>query len=232
MILIDSPGILLVDKAKKWTSHDVVAQVRHLSGIKTVGHAGTLDPLATGLLIVLIGKQYTKRQTQFLKMDKEYVCQAQLGVETDTYDADGQVLNQAAWSKVGQIDQKQLVKALDSLTGEIIQTVPAFSAVKVKGRKLYHLARQARVDLTTLPQRQVHIYGLKLLDFKKDEINQQLWLTIKVKCSSGTYIRSLIHDLGLKLGIGAYVKELRRTQIGPYSVADAVLIDSSPAKVL
>lgn len=215
------PGILLIDKPKTWTSHDVVAKVRRLTGIKTVGHAGTLDPLATGLLIVLVGKQYTKRQTEFLKMDKEYVCQARLGLETDSYDTDGQITHQAEWSAISRIDHHDLEVVLANFKGEITQTVPAFSAVRVQGHKLYQLARQAKADLTTLPQRQVKILNLELLAFTKDELKQQVFFSLKVKCSSGTYIRSLVHDLGLQLGVGACVTELRRTQIGPYSVDEA-----------
>ena len=222
-----NPGILLIDKPKTWTSHNVVAEVRRLTNIKTVGHAGTLDPLATGLLIVLVGKQYTRRQTEFLKMDKEYICQAQLGLETDTYDTAGKIVDRAEWPQVDHINQKQLAAALANFKGETSQTVPAFSAVKVKGKKLYHLARQAKIDLTTLPKRQVNIYKLDLVNFIKDDANQQVFFTIKVKCSSGTYIRSLIHDVGQKLGVGACVVELRRTQIGPYSVDDSVQLLAS-----
>jgi tRNA pseudouridine55 synthase len=220
--ITSNPGILLIDKPKTWTSHDVVAKIRHLTGVKTVGHAGTLDPLATGLLIVLVGKQYTKRQTEFLKMDKEYVCTARLGMETDTYDTDGQILKTATWSELKEISQEQLQQALLQFVGVINQTVPAYSAVKVKGKKLYNLARQDKVDLTTLPQRQVNIYELQLIETLKDETKQQFTLTIKVKCSSGTYIRSLVHDLGQKLGVGACVTELRRTHIGSYSIDQSV----------
>jgi len=220
-IVKNNTGLLLIDKPSGWTSHDVVAKVRHITGIKTVGHAGTLDPLATGLLIVLVGKEFTKQQTQFLKMDKEYVVTAQLGITTDSYDTDGQIVSQAEWSQVKKINQAQVKTVLTHLTGAITQTVPAFSAVKVKGKKLYNLARKQQLDLATLPQRQVKIYSLELLNFTIDQVKQQILVTLKIKCSSGTYIRSLVHDLGQLLGVGATVTRLRRTHIGPYRVEDA-----------
>ncbi len=224
-------GVLLVDKPLRWTSHDVVAKVRSLSGIKTIGHTGTLDPLATGLLILLVGKQYTKRQSEFLKMDKEYVCQAQLGLETDTYDLDGMVVNRASWSAVAKISQNDLSQILPNFQGKIHQTAPAFSAVKIKGKKLYDLARQAKIDTRTLPVREITINRLELLDFFADEKMKKIFFTLRVSCSSGTYIRSLIHDVGQVLGVGACIVSLRRMSIGPYLVEEAIKLEDLAAKI-
>jgi tRNA pseudouridine55 synthase len=214
-------GILLVDKPTGITSHDVVYRVRKQTGVRRVGHAGTLDPLATGLLIVLVGREFTKRQSEFLKQDKEYLCEAQLGIETDTYDVDGQIVKIASWEELGNISQVDLEKVLGKFRGEIAQTVPAFSAVKVKGQKLYDKARRGQIDKKDLPSREVDIKELELTDFKKDEESKAIFFNIKVDCSSGTYIRSLAHDIGQELGVGATVKELRRTKIGEFDISES-----------
>lgn len=221
----NNTGILLIDKPSGITSHTVVNKVRRVTGVKRVGHAGTLDPLATGLLIVLVGREFTKQQSRFLKQDKTYICQAVLGTETDTYDSDGQVVNQAEWEKIRGITQSQLEQALTSFKGQIKQQVPAFSAVKVKGEKLYNRARQGTVKKEDLPIRDVRVHELKLIDFKKKTAEKQLLFTIEVSCSSGTYIRSLVHDIGQMLGVGATVTTLRRTKIGSYSIEQAITIE-------
>lgn len=203
-------GILLIDKPSGMTSHDVVNQVRKKTKVKRVGHAGTLDPLATGLLIVLVGREFTKRQAEFMKLDKEYICEAQLGVETDTYDVDGKVVKKANWEEVKKITKKKLQQVLDSFRGEITQIVPAYSAVKIKGEKLYEKARRGKINKKDLPSRQVEIKELELIEFNQD----RGFFKIRVVCSSGTYIRSLVHDIGLELGVGSTVNQLRRTKIG------------------
>jgi tRNA pseudouridine55 synthase len=215
------PTILLIDKPSGITSHDVVNQVRAQTGVKRVGHAGTLDPLATGLLIILVGRESTKKQSEYLHQDKEYVCTAQLGVETDSYDKDGKTTATAEWSKVAQISKENFEAALASFRGQISQVVPAYSAVKVKGRKLYEKARQGKVVDAELPSRLVHIYELELIDVLKNDKAQKAFFTIRVKCSSGTYIRSLVHDIGKHLQVGATVTALRRTKIGEVSVEQA-----------
>jgi tRNA pseudouridine55 synthase len=221
----DGTGILLVDKPTDMTSHDVVAIARRKLGIRKIGHAGTLDPLATGLLILLVGRQYTKQQDAFMKQDKEYVCTAELGVVTDSYDSDGTIVKKAAWQAVQKITKQQVIDVMKNFTGEIEQTVPIYSAVKVKGQKLYNLARQEQKVEIELPTRQVTIKELELLSFTKDEKRQKSTFTFRTFVSSGTYIRSLAHDIGQVLTIGAMVTSLRRTKIGDAEVDNALSID-------
>ncbi len=226
------PGVVLIDKPTAWTSHDVVAKIRRVLRVKKVGHAGTLDPLATGLMIVLIGREATKLQDQFMKQDKTYLCTAQLGVETDTYDRTGQIVRQVEWERLdsellidGKLNQEKIESALTAFRGSIVQTVPPYSAVKVKGQKLYDQARKGTLQLTELPQRRVNITQLKLLNSKVDLELHQVTAEFEIECSSGTYVRSLIHDLGQVLGVGAVVTELRRTRIGEYSIDQAESLD-------
>jgi tRNA pseudouridine55 synthase len=222
---IPSTGILLVDKPSGMTSHDVVNYVRRQTGIKRVGHAGTLDPLATGLLIILIGRAATKQQAHFLHQSKEYLCQAQLGLTTDSYDSQGKVVASVPFAQQQKFNRERLIQVLPHFTGKILQTVPAFSAVKVKGQKLYQKARQGQLDLQSLPSRTVEISELELLDFRVDHAQQRVTFTVHVACSSGTYIRSLIHDIGQVLKVGATVIMLRRTKIGDLRVEDALKIE-------
>lgn len=210
-------GIFLIDKPKGLTSHDVVDAVRKKFSVQKVGHTGTLDPLATGLLIILVGRQYTKRQDEFLKQDKQYQVTIKLGIETDSYDSDGQVVKEALLPDLKKITKKDILVNLKNFQGEIKQTVPSFSAVKIKGKKLYELARKKQT-IDALPVRKVNITNLELLNFNKE--NNEIELL--VDCSSGTYIRSLAHDLGIALGVGGHVVELRRTKIGKLSVNQAV----------
>ncbi len=218
---IKEPGVYLMDKPKGWSSHDVVAKIRRLSGIQRVGHAGTLDPLATGLLIILVGREFTKRQPEFLKLDKEYICTAQLGIEMDTYDRTGTVVAEAAVENVTAITRDQVENILQKFVGTITQTVPHYSAIKVEGRKLYAKARSGET-VDDLPQRQVTIQEIKLLDFD----NETGIFSFTVSCSSGTYIRSLVNDIGKLLGVGAIVTDLRRIKIDNYDVANALNLNS------
>ncbi|MFH2118592.1 MAG: tRNA pseudouridine(55) synthase TruB [Candidatus Paceibacterota bacterium] len=215
-------GVFLIDKPTGFSSHDVINQVRRLTGVRRVGHTGTLDPLATGLLIALIGREYTKLQTQFLKLDKEYLVTIQLGLTTDTYDITGKKSKQADWTEIQSISRKQLMSALRQFRGKISQTVPAFSAIKQAGKKLYDLALQGSINQDQLPVRQINIHHLKLKSFTKNNQTETAELVISLKVSSGTYVRSLAHDLGQTLGVGAIVTNLRRTKIGKYSVSKAV----------
>ncbi|MEN8252903.1 MAG: tRNA pseudouridine(55) synthase TruB [Patescibacteria group bacterium] len=226
-------GILLIDKATGMTSHDVVAIVRKklsakgrpVSGWK-VGHAGTLDPLATGLLIILVGREFTKRQAEFMNSEKEYICRARLGIETDTYDIDGKIIKEVAWEKVNNCIGEQVNKLLSKFRGKIKQCVPAFSAVKVRGQKLYEKARKGEVKKSELPVRVVEIKELELVSFDTDDKNKKAFFKLRIVCSKGTYIRSLIHDMGQELGVGATVIELRRIRSGELSVKDAVLVSN------
>lgn len=214
-------GIVLVDKPAGITSHDVVNRIRKATGIKKIGHAGTLDPLATGLLIILISREFTKQQAKFLKKDKQYLVTGRLGMTTDSYDIDGRVVEEVEKEKVEKISKEEIETALQSFKGEITQTVPAYSAVKVKGKKLYQLARKDKIDLKRLPKRRITIQNIEMTEFDKGKGE----FILKVDCSSGTYIRSLIHDLGQKLGVGATVVQLRRTKIGKMKVEDGVKLE-------
>ncbi len=220
----DTEGIFLIDKPSGISSHGVVNRVRNITGIKRVGHSGTLDPLASGLLIVLVGKAYTKLQDSFLKKPKTYTCTAQLGITTDTYDITGQITNKVEWEQLKYIDSSQMLTALKDFKGKITQTVPAFSAVKISGQKLYDKAIKKTLKLEDLPTREVEIFDLVLTQLKKDVMTKKVYFSIETTVSSGTYIRSLIHDLGQKLRVGATVTELRRTKIDQYSVTDAIQV--------
>jgi len=229
------PGVYLVDKPTAVTSHDVVAYFRRESGIKRVGHAGTLDPLATGLLIILVGRDFTKQQSQYLKQDKEYLLEAQIGLETDTYDSEGTVVKEASFSDLDLLDENQVRIALEPFRGQIDQFVPAFSAVKVAGQKLYHQARRGEV-IAHLPCRSVLIKKLDLLEFNKNSNQKTLTLKMLVACSSGTYIRSLVHDLGQELknqaglSLGATVTSLRRLKIGELDLSTAIKLSRQDIK--
>jgi tRNA pseudouridine55 synthase len=199
--------MFLVDKPKGLTSSRVVERIKKRFNVKA-GHTGTLDPLATGLLIVLTGK-FTKNASSFLKLDKAYEVKAILGIETDTFDSEGTVLRRDN----SQVTREELEKVLKEFWGGIWQTPPPFSAKKIAGRKAYQLARKGiSVDI---PPKKVSIYSLELKEF------QFPYFTIVCEVSSGFYVRSLIHDIGEKLGIGATVVEVRRTRVGPYYVEQA-----------
>jgi len=213
LILQNKAGVFLVDKPSGPTSHDVVNWARKLVNIRTVGHTGTLDPLASGLLILLVGREQTKRQAEFLKLDKKYLVTGRLGVVTDSYDVTGKVVSQS--SNWAQLTKEDLKKALTKLVGKIEQIVPVYSAVKVKGKKLYKLARTGQTALGSLPSRQVAIHSIELTSFTPPDFS------LAVYCGSGTYVRSLIHDIGQTLGVGATVIALRRTAIGQMSIDQA-----------
>jgi len=209
---------LLIDKDAGWTSFDVVAKVRNISGEKKVGHAGTLDPFATGLLIVLVGKDATKRQDEFMKQDKEYEATLALGKTSSTGDPEGEIsefpINNIQFPMLDSGQARMTVeKVLKQFIGEIDQIPPAHSAIKINGKKAYELARKG-IDPKLKP-RKVHINDLTILDYSWP------FLIIRVQCGSGTYIRSLAADIGEALGAGAYLTELRRTKIGKFDVKDA-----------
>lgn len=206
-------GIIIVNKPAGPTSHDVVDEIRKISGIKQVGHAGTLDPFAEGVLIVLIGKA-TKLQSKFMVMPKIYIATMRLGATSDTYDKTGNILKTRT-QKIGDPTSESLVKSiLKQFIGEIEQVPPAFSAIKIKGHKAYELARKGIKP--NLQPRKVKIYDIECRKYKWPK------LEIEVKCSKGTYIRSLANDIGKKLGCGAYLEKLSRTQIGKFSIDKAI----------
>ena len=203
--------MLVVDKPEDWTSHDVVAKIRgglsklHDRKVK-VGHGGTLDPFATGVLLILVGKA-TKRFDEIKGWDKEYVMEIKLGEATDTGDRTGKVTKK---EKLSKIEKRAAEGALSGFVGEYEQSVPAYSAVKVKGRKLYQLARKG-VKIK-LPKKKVKIKELELLNL------QGSVLKVRVVCGSGTYMRQLAVDIGEKLGLPAMAKELRRTRVGEFTL--------------
>jgi len=204
--------ILNINKPEGWSSFDVVKKIRSRIKVKKVGHAGTLDPFATGVLLICTGRA-TKQVSELIKLDKEYWAQIELGKTTDTYDKTGVVLKE---SNVSGIDANAIQNALENFRGEINQTPPMYSAIKVGGRRLYQMAR--RGEVIERPPRKVNIYALELLSFDHP------FLAISVCCSKGTYIRSLAYDLGEALGCGAYLYALKRTRVGPYKIDEALTI--------
>lgn len=206
-------GFLLVDKPKGLTSHQVVEKLRQITKIRKIGHSGTLDPLATGLLILGIGPA-TKKLAQFQKLDKEYLVKIRLGASSDTFDKEGKI-QEIIVEKIPSLEE--IKKILEGLKGEILQVPPIFSAKKIKGKRLYQLARKG---IKIFPQPiKVKIYQIELLDY------QWPFLEIKVLCSSGTYIRSLAFEIGERLGCKGLVEELKRTKIGNYSLKEAVPLE-------
>lgn len=221
MTAAPAAGFLLVDKPQDWTSHDVVAKVRNLLGMKKVGHAGTLDPMATGLLVLGLGR--ATRLLRFVQeAEKEYVARAQFGVATDSLDADGAVLSRDPM----EIDQHDVESVLERFRGSILQVPPMVSARKVEGRRLYELAREGQdVEREARP---VTIYSLELTDFAPSDYPQ---VEFRVRCSKGTYVRTLADDMARALGGRAHLTELRRTRNGGLSVADAHSVESIAAAV-
>lgn len=217
--------VLIINKPKALTSHDVVDVVRKKLGVKKVGHAGTLDPEASGVLIVLVGKK-TKEQAKYMAMEKEYVAEVEFGMSTDTGDALGKIVERI--SQEGDLVRKitrSLVKSkLPEFIGEIKQKVPLYSAVKVKGKKLYQLARKGERP-EKLPERMIEIKKIKILDFKKGTDKTYPTVKLKVLCGKGVYIRQLAVDLGKALGVPAYLKSLVRTRVGRFNLDVAIGID-------
>jgi tRNA pseudouridine55 synthase len=203
-------GVLVVDKPVGLTSHDVVQIIRKGTNIRRAGHTGTLDPRASGVLVVLLGPSV--RLSEYVSAsDKRYQAVVRLGQSTDTYDAEGRI---TGGSSPVDISEEQFENELKSFIGEIEQVPPPYSAIKVKGRKAYDMAREG--EEFDLAPRTIHVYNLDLLEWAPPEA------VIDVYCSSGTYVRSLAHDLGEKLGCGAHLVGLRRTKSGRFTLRDAV----------
>jgi len=203
-------GALLVDKPAGPTSHDVVEIIRSQFGIAKVGHAGTLDPAATGLLIILLGRG-TKFSEKLMTDDKVYAGWLKLGETTDSYDADGEV---TASAPVPPLDLEKLNAAAEGFTGDQMQTPPMVSAVKKGGVPLYKLARKG-IEVEREP-RLVHIYNFRFTGYEEP------YAAFRAACTKGTYVRSLAHDFGQKLGCGAHLATLRRVASGRFDVADAI----------
>ncbi len=206
-------GFLNVYKPKGLTSHDVVAKLRKITKIRQIGHTGTLDPFATGVLPVCIGK--ATRLIEYLEDDKEYLATVQFGKNTDSYDIDGEVT--ATFDK--RVNQDELEDVLGNFRGEIMQLPPIYSAVKVNGKKLYEYARKGE-DVEIEP-RKVFISKLELLDFDVETQSAKLL----VACSKGTYIRSIAYDVGRMLGCGGYLTALERTKAGKFKVETAIRLE-------
>ena len=202
----------LVNKELHWTSFDAVRKIRNTAKIKKVGHAGTLDPLATGLLIVCTGA-FTKKINTYMGMEKEYTGTITLGATTPTYDLESEPEN---FKLTTHITLSEIEKAVQTFTGAIMQVPPIYSAIKIKGQTAYNLAR--RGDTFTLDARPITIYSIEITKFE-DPI-----ITFKIACSTGTYIRSIANDIGAVLGCGGYLSSLCRTRIGQFSVKDSYLV--------
>jgi tRNA pseudouridine55 synthase len=209
-------GIIIVNKPQGWTSFDVVAKIRNLSRVKKVGHSGTLDPMATGVLPIFLGKA-TKSVQQFMGGDKGYIAQMTLGIRTDTLDAEGKE-TQVRSAECGMLDVET---ALKKFVGEIEQVPPMHSAVKVKGKRLYKLARKG-VTVKREPRR-VTIHKIKLINFESGDNPKA---TFEVLCSKGTYIRQLVSDMGDELGCGAHLSKLMRTYAHPFHITQAVKMET------
>ena len=207
-------GILLVDKAPGPTSHDLVARLRKITGLRRVGHAGTLDPFASGLLLTLLGPA-TRLSEYFLGMDKEYLAELRLGIETISHDPDGEVVSETpGWDR---LDPAGIEAALEGFRGTILQRPPRYSAKKVRGEAAYRRTR--RGEAVELKPREVRIHELELLEVELPVVK------LRVLCSSGTYVRALARDLGRALELGAHLIALRRTSIGSFSVESALPLD-------
>lgn len=211
-ILLD--GILLLDKPAGCTSHDIVDRVRKKLKMKRIGHAGTLDPLATGLLIILVGKS-TKASQYLISLDKEYEATLLLGQTTDSQDADGQI---TSTQEVPNFTLEQIQTVLNTFSGDQYQLPPMFSAKKVKGVRLYELARKGE-EIERQP-RFIHISKIELTDFTLPK------LSFSTICSKGTYVRTIAHDIGQKLACGAHLVQLRRTATDKFKVENALSLEA------
>lgn len=211
---LDLNGVLIIDKPQDFTSFDIVAIARNLTGQRKIGHTGTLDPMATGVLPLLLGRA-AKAQSILPDSNKEYIAQLKFGITTDTLDITGTKLTEQATN----IKEDEFINIVELFKGTQLQTPPMYSAVKVNGKKLYELARQG-IEIERKP-REITVFELEVLDF--DENKQEA--SIRVSCSSGTYIRSLIDDVGKKLGCGAVMTSLKRTCACGYSIKDAISIE-------
>lgn len=209
-------GFILIDKNEGPTSFGVIYKLRKVTGIKKIGHAGTLDPFASGLLVVAVGREATKRISQYVKLDKEYEAVLRLGETSTTFDVEGEI-KPTIKSEESTITIDKINEVLDGFLGEQEQVPPMFSAKKIGGRKLCDLARKG-IEIERVPSI-INIHSIEILEYKWPE------LKIKVACSTGTYIRALGHDIGQVLGCGAYLTQLRRIKVGDFDVKDSVLLD-------
>jgi tRNA pseudouridine55 synthase len=212
----DEGRVLLINKPYEWTSFDVVNKLRYRLKMKKIGHAGTLDPLATGLLIICTGK-LTKQIEGFMGLEKEYTGKFVIGQTTPSFDLETEV---SEAKDVEHITNDQLIQAAQNLTGKISQLPPMHSAIKIGGKRAYKFARAGQeVELQPRP---VEILVFEITEFTPPQVS------FRIVCSKGTYIRSIARDFGAALGVGAYLSDLCRTRIGPYLLSDAISIDEVP----
>jgi tRNA pseudouridine55 synthase len=219
MNIFEEGRVLLIDKPLRWTSFDVIRKIRNLIRIKKVGHAGTLDPLATGLLIVCTGK-FTKRINEYMAQEKEYTGTFTMGATTPTYDLESEPGN---FKSIENITEQAIKNATLKFTGEIMQVPPAHSAIKVDGKRLYELARAGQ-EVKPEPRK------VTIKNFEIEKIQLPL-VYFRVVCSTGTYIRSLANDLGETIGCGAHLSSLCRTRIGDFKVTDAMTMEQFEEKI-
>ena len=217
--IYETGQVILIDKPIEWTSFDAVRKVRYLVKTKKVGHAGTLDPLATGLLIICTGK-FTKQINNYMAQEKEYTGSFTLGAITPTYDLESEPVDMKPYE---HLTKEQIEAATVPFTGPILQIPPAHSAIKVDGKRVYELARRGQE--VKLEPRPVTIHAFEITAIEGPKV------FFRVVCSTGTYIRSLAHDFGQALGCGAYLSSLRRTKIGAFSVDDAMTIQAFEEKI-
>ena len=206
-------AMLAIDKPVDWTSFDVVNKIRRITGIKKVGHAGTLDPFATGVLVICLGPA-TKQSGELMNLPKEYIAEIELGRETDTMDVTGKTILE---KEVPELTQSSIEATFEALTGEVEQEVPAYSAAKIKGQRMYKLAREGK----EMPQvfKKVTVEAIDLLDFSEKTIR------IRVLCGRGTYIRTLGRDIARALNTAGFLKTLVRTRVGDFLIENAQSIE-------
>ncbi len=226
MMIYNPPsGLLLVDKPAGMTSHDVVDKIRRITKQRTVGHAGTLDPFATGLLLVAVGREATKELSKFVGLDKTYEATICLGKASATFDTEGPISD----APCPAVTIDELLTAMKKQVGDILQLPPMHSAIKIAGKKLYELARQGKE--VERPARAVTVYNFELVDDFENGIEAQTRLElptsikVKIHCGSGTYIRAMARDLGEALGTAGYLTALRRTSIGPFTIEKGAKLD-------
>lgn len=208
----------MVDKPLEWTSFDVVNKLRYALKVKKIGHAGTLDPLATGLLILCSGKM-TKQIETFQAQEKEYTGKMILGKTTPSYDLETEINSE---TDISHLQEQEIMEATSQFTGIISQVPPAFSAIKVKGKRAYESARKGEEIKLNPREVEVPVFEITAIDLPE--------VSFRVVCSKGTYIRSLVRDFGEALGVGAYMSELRRTRIGDFKVEEAKTIEELTQK--
>ena len=206
--------IVNINKPIGMTSHDVVNEVRKITGEKRVGHAGTLDPFATGVLVIGISRESTKQLHELTNSaEKEYIAKVEFGKKSTTGDPEG-TIREIAIEKAHSLTKETLSNILPSFTGDIQQTPPIYSAIKVEGKPAYSRARKG--ETVELPERTIHIYNIEVIEFSAP------FATLQITSSSGTYIRSLAQDIGEKLGLGAYLVELERIRVGEHKIEDSI----------